>query len=96
MAEMSRDEIKSFFDESTKVQFALNALPYRDAVPALGALEVMRDLIGEQLPGGYYGSCIGCDELKGQDEMVNCGDEDLCKTCADRMTAELPADPHNT
>lgn len=84
---MTRDDIKAFFEESTKVQFALNALPYRDAVPAFKALEEMRGIVGEQLPGGYYGTCIGCEEVKGEDEMVDCGDENLCKTCADSAAA---------
>lgn len=87
MAEMTRDEISAFFGEAARVEFALNALPYRDAVPAMRALQDMRDLVGEQLPGGYYGKCIGCEEVKGEDEMVNCGDENLCTECAKAAAA---------
>ncbi len=83
---MDKHELKSFFDESYKVQEALENLPYRDAAPALEALKQMQDIIGEaELPGGYYGCCMGCDEIKGHDEMVNCGHEDLCRDCADGL-----------
>lgn len=88
MTEMARDEIEAFFGEAAKVEFALNALPYRDAVPAMRALNDMRNLVGDQLPGGYYGKCIGCDEMKGEDEMVSCGDENLCKTCVEKAEVE--------
>ncbi len=81
MAEMDRDEIKAFMGLSVMVEHALNALPYRDALPAIQKLGEMRDLVGEQLPGGYFGSCAGCDEVKGFDEMVSGGDEWLCQDC---------------
>lgn len=78
---MTRDEIKSFFNESEIVESALGHLPYREARPALAALTSMLEIVGGTLPGGYYGTCISCDEVKGIDEMVACGDESLCSIC---------------
>lgn len=87
---MDRDAIESFFEEAKKVRLALEHLPWRQAVPAMRALDEMRDLIGEELPGGHYGKCIGCGDIKGNDEMVSAGDEDLCRDCyaaADKVPA---------
>ena len=81
---MTRDEIKAFFEEANKVERFIEGLVFREARPAMLALEEMRGLVGEQLPGGYAGTCIGCEEVKGQDEMVDCGDEELCTECVAR------------
>ncbi len=88
---MTRDEIQAFFEESGKVEKALGGLTHRDAVPALRALQDMRDIVGEQLPGGYYGTCMGCDEVKGDDEMVSCGDEMLCTGCVKQAEEQYAA-----
>lgn len=82
MQQMTRDEIKSFFNLSDQIESAVGGMPYNAAKTLLGALNEMRSLVGEQLPGGYYGTCIGCEEVKGEDEMVSCGDENLCGVCA--------------
>ena len=83
---MTRDEIAAFFNESAKIEKAIGKMLYIDAVPTLAALTEMRNLVGEQLPGGYYGRCIGCEEVKGEDEMVSFGDENLCTDCAKRLS----------
>jgi hypothetical protein len=84
MTIMTRDEIKAYFDLSGKVADALRHLPWLRADPALGSLQEMADIIGEQLPGSYCGNCPQCEEPKGYDEMVDCGDEKICKTCVAR------------
>lgn len=89
MSELSRDEIASIHDAANRAQRAVEQLPYAEARKAITALDEIREIAGEHLPGGYYGPCIGCDELKGQDEMVGCGDEDLCADCCDRHAASI-------
>lgn len=89
---MTRDDIKSIFNEAAKVEKALGGLPHRDAKPALQAVQGILDIVGEELPGGYGGTCMGCEEVKGLDEMVSCGDEDFCRTCADQMAKEFAAE----
>lgn len=79
--ELTRDEIGAFFEEAAKVEKALGGLLHREAGPALQALDDMRGIVGELLPGGHYGKCINCEETKGNDEMVSCGDEDVCTEC---------------
>lgn len=81
MKAMTRDDLKAFFDLAEKVGNALEALPYRDAVRPLHDLQEMRGIVGEQLPGGYCGTCPHCEEVKGEDEMVDCGDERFCQSC---------------
>lgn len=88
---MTRTEIEAFFDEAAKLEEALGGMIHREAAPALKALDEMRGLVGEELPGGYYGKCIGCEEVMGNDEMVRCGDEDLCTSCVARHTKEQSA-----
>jgi hypothetical protein len=78
---MTRDMMKAFFDLAWKVGDALASLPYRDAVGPLHDLQEMRDIVGEELPGGYAGTCPHCEEVKGEDELVDCGDERICQTC---------------
>jgi hypothetical protein len=88
MTSMTRDEIQAFFEESEKVEKAIGKMLYVDAVPTLAALTEMRNLVGEQLPGGYYGKCIGCEEVKGEDEMQSCGDEMMCLSCIEQWNKE--------
>jgi hypothetical protein len=78
---MTRDDIKAIFDEAAKVEIALGALTHRDAVPAIEALQAIRDIVGEELPGGCAGLCPMCEEIKGEDELVDAGDERICSTC---------------
>lgn len=78
---MERRQIKALFDASYEVERALEALPYRDARKAMGALDEMRALVAEQLPGYEYVECGHCEEAKGIDEMVDCGDERMCTKC---------------
>jgi hypothetical protein len=80
---MSREEITAYFKLSAVLAEDIKALPYRDAANALDRLKEMADIVGEQLPGGYIGECLHCDEAKGEDEMVDCGDEKLCSDCVD-------------
>ena len=82
---MNRDAIKALMDASQKVERALEALPYRDAKPAMRALDEMRDLVAEQLPGHEYAECGFCHEAKGVDEMQDCGDERMCADCCDDL-----------
>lgn len=81
---MNRDELKAFFALVEKIGDALGGLPHRDAVPALRSLQEMTDIVGEQLPGGYCGTCPQCEDVKGEDEMVDCGDERICQSCVDQ------------
>ena len=78
---MKRDAIKALMAAALKVETALEALPYRDAKPAMRALDEMRDIAAEQLPGHEYVECGHCEEAKGIDEMVDCGDERMCSKC---------------
>jgi len=78
---MEREAIKALFDASYKVEKALCALPYSDAIAAMGHLNEMRDLVAEQLPGFEYVECQHCNEGKGVDEMTDCGDELICTDC---------------
>lgn len=78
---MTRDQIKSLYELGSKVTEALSALPYRDAAPAMRALDEMLEVVSDDLPGGYYGNCIFCEEVKGEDEMVDYGDERICTAC---------------
>lgn len=80
---MERDAIKALFNASYKVEKALCALPYSDAIAAMGHLNEIRDLVAEQLPGFEYVECGHCNEAKGVDEMTDCGDERMCETCFD-------------
>jgi hypothetical protein len=50
----------------------------------LSSLQEMTDIVGDQLPGGYCGTCPQCEEVKGEDEMVDCGDERICQSCVDQ------------
>lgn len=81
---MTREEIDSVMDSLANLDKKVEALPYLDAVEALRAIQEVRDLIGEQLPGGYYGRCLHCEEVKGEDEMQDCGDERICAACVKR------------
>lgn len=85
---MTRDELKAFFELVGKVGDALADLPHRAAMPALSALQEMSDIVGEQLPGGYCGECPHCQDVKGEDEMVDCGDERICQICVDQWEKE--------
>lgn len=78
---MTRDDIKAIFDEAAEVERALDALPHRDAVAAIKALQAIRDIVGEELPGGHAGLCPMCEEIKGEDELVDAGDECICSKC---------------
>lgn len=82
---MERDAIKALMDAAQRVERALEALPYGDAVKAMRDLDEMRDLVAEQLPGHEYVECGHCNEGKGVDEMQDCGDERMCKTCCEEL-----------
>lgn len=82
---MERDAIKELMDAAVVVERHLEALPYRDAKKAMNALDVMRALVAEQLPGHEYEECAHCEEGKGVDEMRNCGDERMCESCFDDL-----------
>lgn len=79
---MTRDQIKALFDAAKKVELALEELPYRKAREGMHALNEMRDLVAEQLPGHEYVECGHCEEAKGVDEMEDIGDERMCNQCA--------------
>ena len=81
---MTRHDIKAFMEQCAIVEAALSALPYYQAVPAMHALKEARGIVGEQLPGGYFGDCIFCKEPKGEDEMHDYGDERICGACLER------------
>lgn len=87
---MTRDELKAFFELVGSVNEALRDLPHRDAEPAMQSLQEMSDIVGEQLPGGYCGLCPHCEEVKGEDEMVDCGDERICQSCIDQRDKPAP------
>lgn len=78
---MTRDQIKALFDASREVEKALEELPYRAARAGMRALDEMRALVAEQLPGFEYAECGHCEEAKGIDEMVDVGDERMCTDC---------------
>lgn len=78
---MRRELIKEVMDQADIVQKALEALPYRDAVPALRALDEIRCCVSEELPGHEYAECPFCEEPKGIDEMEIVGDESACTEC---------------
>ena len=81
---MTRDQIKGVMDAAKKVAKALEELPYRKACDGLRELETVCALVAEQLPGHEYAECGHCEEAKGVDEMVDCGDENMCTQCASR------------
>lgn len=85
---MTREEISDIFNEVKKLHNAVAALPHRDALGAIAAINAIADIIGEHLPGGFYGRCISCEEIKGNDEMVSCGDENLCTDCVAMAKAQ--------
>lgn len=78
---MTRDQIKGVFDAAKKVERALEDLPYQKARAGMRALDEMRDLVAEQLPGHEYAECGHCEEAKGINEMVDVGDERMCQAC---------------
>lgn len=81
---MTREDVKAVFAEAVKIETALGGLVHREAEAALRALQEIRDIVGEEVPGGYAGLCPMCDEPVGEDETVDYGDERICKKCADR------------
>lgn len=89
---MTREEMKAYFEASSEVLEALKGLPFRDAAVPIGALLEMGELVGQSLPGGYFGECPHCEEVKGQDEMVDFGDERICRSCADRWNAAVTSE----
>lgn len=79
----NRDELADAYEIISEVEQAVQSLPYRDAHPVIARLNELRDMIGESLPGGYFGACPICGEIRGHDEMVAGDDFDICKECAD-------------
>lgn len=79
---MTREQIKALFDAAKTVESLLEELPYLRARIGMQALDEMRDLVAEQLPGYEYAECGHCEEAKGVDEMEDTGDERMCSQCA--------------
>lgn len=79
---MTREQIKALFDAATAVERMLEELPYRQARLGMAALDDMRNIVAEQLPGHEYAECGHCEEAKGIDEMEDIGDERMCNRCA--------------
>jgi hypothetical protein len=79
---MTREQIKALFDAAKTVESVLEELPYIRARMGMRALDEMRDLVAEQLPGHEYAECGHCEEAKGIDEMEDSGDALICNQCA--------------
>lgn len=90
---MTRDEMKAFLELSRTISSAVQFLPYREALPALNAIQEMAFLVTQDLPGGYAGECPQCEEIKGEDELVDCGDERICQSCVDEWEKKYAATP---
>ncbi len=87
---MDRNTIKAARDLIASVDKALEELPYRTARPAMASLNELMELVEDELPGGFYGQCEGCEELIGNDDPDPYMGEDvtLCATCYDRAPKE--------
>lgn len=80
---MDRETISDCYRAMTKVEKALDGLRHRDAVPAIETLNELRGMIGEELPGGFFGRCAMCDGALGcYDSLASTVDgEWVCETC---------------
>lgn len=85
---MKRGLIKEVMAQAKKVEMALESLPYRDALPALRALEEIRICVSDELPGGEYAECAVCEDAKGIDEVDCSGDETVCMDCIRRYAEQ--------
>lgn len=97
LAPMTRDQIKAILELADKVVEALEVLPYRDAVGPIQSLSEIVDIVSEPLPGHEAVICGQCDEVRGIDEMQDCGDERFCTTCVARWEdpVEKPTEDGN-
>lgn len=95
---MNRELIKEVMSLAGVIETAIGSLPYRDAVPALRALDEIRTCVSDELPGGEYVECQFCEEPKGIDEMVSGGDdgEPACTDCVKRWAASEKAVSHGS
>ncbi|MEE9159965.1 MAG: hypothetical protein V3U60_16470 [Gammaproteobacteria bacterium] len=82
---MDQDAMKAGFELIGSITKAVEGLPYRDARPALESLNELHDMIGEGLPGGYFGQCEACETLLGNDDEMALTEDDitLCVACCD-------------
>jgi hypothetical protein len=77
---MDREAIKDCYRALAKVQNGLGALPYRVATPLIAELDGMRDMLAEELPGGFVGFCEMCEGVIAEDDGF-AADEDGCHIC---------------
>jgi len=80
---MDQTMMKACFELIGEVTKAVEGLPYREARPALSSLNELHELIGEELPGGYFGQCEGCEALLGNDDERGSSEDGLhfCMNC---------------
>ena len=84
----NRDKIKCAIEVLDELDKGVQSLPYREARPLIARISELRGIIGMSLPGGYYGACPNCGEVKGHDEMISLGDVDFCEECAPPIDRE--------
>ena len=80
---LDRSAIRRILEFTDKVDQALCDVPYRLAVPALDAVQSIRNIVTADLPGGYIGLFKSCREMITGDENFTIGDGFfLCANCA--------------
>lgn len=92
---MEREDVKACFDLLNAVESCLGSAPHRDAVAAERSLNELRNIIGQDIPGGGYegDDCEFCEEPLGIEEAVRSGDVLLCQPCYDKAVADQAAEP---
>lgn len=90
---MEREDVKACFGLIDVIENCLANAPHCDAVKAEHHLRELRNIIGQDIPGGGYegDDCEFCEEPLGLEEGVRCGDVLLCQACCDKAVADQEA-----
>lgn len=88
---MTRDQIKECLNIMNRIDTAARGMVYSEGARVIQDLKELTDLICEDLPGHEPAICPNCEELKGIDEMQDCGDERICTDCVARWEKESAA-----
>ena len=79
---MERKVVKCCFRYIDEIIKAVDAVPHGLAMPIIHQLDELREVIGEELPGGYFSQCEGCGEPIGNDDSFYTSDDCyLCEDC---------------